>query len=142
MSACGLRSAESHVRGSGLSERAERMLSVRIHSLGELEVLLLLHRERERWWTAAQVNEALRSSLYAAQLALAHLHAAQLLEAASSDPPAFRFAPRDPEDAATVSELDTVFRDRPSSIIDAVYGPKHESLRDFAESFRIRKKSE
>jgi hypothetical protein len=127
---------------SPLPADVERLLNEHIRTIGELEVLLLLQRDASRWWTPESVTLELRTSLHSASLCLTHLRDAKLVEQRPENPPAFRFNPARAEDAATVHELVLLFNQRMSSVINAIYAPRRDTLKDFANAFRITKKGE
>jgi predicted ArsR family transcriptional regulator len=109
----------------------------RIHSISQLEVLLLLHRDPGRAWSADAVNQELRTSLQSARQDLDALHAEGLLVREGAGEPLYRFATADPDLVATVQALSKLFRDRIAALIDLVYAPGRDDLRDFADAFRI-----
>jgi hypothetical protein len=117
-------------------------LKEHIRSVAELEVLLLLHRQHEHWWTAEAVNEELRMSLQSAQDCLSHLHGAKLLERSQDQPASFRLEPALAGGEAVIGQLAEHFKLRVSSVIDAIYAPKRDTLREFADAFRLIKKKE
>lgn len=102
----------------------------------------MLHRQHERWWTAEVVNEELRMSLQSAQDCLAHLHSANLIERSQDDAGAFRLDPALAGSEGVVGQLAEHFRLRVSSVIDAIYAPKRDTLREFADAFRLKKKKD
>ena len=127
---------------TGLPEDIQRFLRAHIRSVGELEVLLLLHRKSEQWWTAHAVNEELRTSLQSAAECLDHLHGGGLVEASDADPRGYRLARAHVGEDTVVGRLAQLFRERVSSVIDVIYAPKHDSLREFADAFRLIKKKD
>jgi hypothetical protein len=121
-------------------EEVRRFVRARIRSVGELEVLLLLHRDPNRWWNADQVNSELRSSLQSALQCLDALLRAGLAEEKDQDGRAFRFHRADAEAEAVVPQLAELFRDRMAAIVEIIYSPQRDSIREFADAFRLSKK--
>lgn len=105
-------------------------------------MLLLLHRRHEQWWTADAVNEELRASLQSAIECLTHLHESGLVELGQGDPRRYRLASVHAGDDTVVGRLAQLFRERVSSVIDAIYAPKRDTLREFADAFRLIKKKD
>jgi len=105
----------------------------------QLEVLLLLHREPEQWRSAADVNDALRSSLAATRTHLEELCATGLIECQTGDEPRYRFAPLRPGDAEVVVKLADLFRDRFYAVADLIYASRRGSAIAFADAFMIKK---
>jgi hypothetical protein len=109
-----------------------------IRSIGELEVLLLLHRTSERWWTADEVNSELRTSLQSAIQYLERLLGSGLLEeGARAGRRAFRFIAADTATSRTVMDLAESFRYAMAAIVDLVYARRSSSIHEFAEAFRL-----
>lgn len=117
-----------------------RFIRERIRSVGQLEVLLLLHRASDRWWSPDEVNGELRSSLHSALQCLEELRDARLLEERSAGGRAFRFHPAAADATPTVERLSEVFRDRMAAVIDCIYSERQNSIREFAEAFRLKKR--
>jgi hypothetical protein len=130
------------VARESLPDDIQRFLKGHIRSVGELEVLLLLHREHARWWTVEAVNEELRASLQSALECLTRLHDSGLLEQSQGQPRAYRIAPEHVGIDTVVGRLAQLFRERVSSVIDAIYAPSRDTLREFADAFRLKKKKD
>jgi RIO-like serine/threonine protein kinase len=130
------------VTPTGLPEDVRRFLKEHIRSVAELEVLLLLHRHHDRWWTPETVNEELRMSLQSAQDCLGHLHAVKVIERNQDDANAFRLDPARAGSDALIGQLGEHFRLRVSSVIDAIYSSKRDTMREFADAFRLIKKKD
>ena len=57
----------------------------------------------------------------------------------ASENGAYRFCPKTPELAATVSQLAGVYRQRPVTIIRTIFSQRNEASQSFADAFRIKK---
>jgi len=91
--------------------------------MGELEVLLLLARDPERWWSADAVNQELRASIVSARRHLKELIADQLVERRGSDNEAlFRFHAADPATTDAVRMVAQLFKYRMPALVDVIYG--------------------
>jgi len=77
----------------------------RIHSIEQLEVVLLLHRTVDESWTVERIAQALRIAESNAASALGHLTSRGLLERDEQLGPGFRYAPARQELAQSVGEL-------------------------------------
>jgi hypothetical protein len=128
------------VSRESLPADVQRFLKEHIGSVGELEVLLLLHRSPARYWTAEAVNEELRTSLQSAIECLIRLHGSALAEPHEDERRGYRLAPGLAGEDTLVGRLAQLFKERVSSVIDAIYAPKHDNLREFADAFRLIKK--
>ena len=105
----------------GIPDDVRAFLDTHIHSAREVEVLLLLHRDAQRWWTPEQVNSELRTSLRSAQQCLAALVRAGLAEQQPGLEATFRFRSPDAGIELTVQLLAELFRDRMTSIVELIY---------------------
>ena len=105
----------------------------------QLEVLLLLHRDPARWWTAAQVSTELYTSHPSADNRLQDLEARKLLIVELTDPPRYRFEPGDTEARGIVGLLAETYRERRVTVITLVFSKPQDTIRDLADAFRIGK---
>jgi hypothetical protein len=116
----------------------------RIHSIEQLETLLLLRAEPERSWKSGEIAEALRFTEGAAELALDTLSETELVEAqAHTSPRTFRYAPRTRELSQQVdglAECYQTFRVETLVLIstNAIHRVRSHALNTFAEAFRLR----
>jgi hypothetical protein len=119
-------------------------LSTYIRSFGQLEVLMLLHRNAQRAWTPDQVNRELKTSLQSATQYLEDLRVTQLAEARllENGEREYRISPADPQLLAVVQRVDAMLKDWVAAIVDAIYAPRQSSLRDFADAFRLGKRGD
>jgi hypothetical protein len=124
---------------ANLSNELERFIVREIRSIEQLEVLLLLRKEPEKWWSEADVFEAIRSSLPSVVDRLAQLSAAGFLERRDGHPLLYRYAPDTPSRAKLVEELAEAYRHRRIAVIDAIYG-RHNPAAEFARAFKLKRK--
>jgi hypothetical protein len=121
-----------------------RFLAAHIGSVEELELLLLLCRERAHPWTAEAAARALYANPESIARRLAKLQRSGLVagpDASSAPAPAaFHYTPRDAETAALVARLDEVYRERPVAVITLLASQPLENIRAFADAFRFGRK--
>jgi hypothetical protein len=111
-----------------------------IHSVAELEVLLLLRGSGSRCWCADEVAASLYTSSEMAGTQLADLSARGLLRYQSDEvPPRYQYHPQNPGLEQLVSQLDEVYQQRRVSVITMIYSKPVDKVRTFADSFRLRK---
>jgi hypothetical protein len=122
-----------------IDPRVRRFILENIHSVEQLETLLLLHGDPVRWWTALQVSTELYTSLPSADNRLRDLAARKLLVIESSDSPKYRFEPEDAEASALVDLLANTYRQRRVTVITLVFSQPQDAIRDLADAFRIGK---
>jgi hypothetical protein len=100
----------------------------------QVDVLLLLHRERQAW-AAAAVAKELRIDAHQAEHLMVLLAKAGLLQ---KDDDVFRYAPRTAALAARVDDLAEQFPAFRVAIISLIFAKPGASLRSFSDAFRIR----
>lgn len=110
-----------------------------IHSVAELEVLLLLKGSGERSWSAEELSKSLYTSGEMAGTQLADLSARGLLRSEGDAPPSYRYAPQTKELEHLVSQLDDIYQQRRVSVITLIYSKPVDKVRTFADAFRLRK---
>jgi hypothetical protein len=76
-----------------LSADVEAFLLERIASIEQLELLLQLQREPQRWCTAAELADALKTAEASAARCLDGLEASGLVLSSDTKPRSFRYAP-------------------------------------------------
>lgn len=111
-----------------------------LHSVLDIETLLLLRSEPEAAWSARALCVALYISEDAASEHLAKLHGNGLLAAThvGTQPPLYRYEPRDEAIAHAVDELALVYTQRKVRVIEFLYSGPLDSVRSFANAFRLR----
>lgn len=129
---------------SSIPAAVRDLIQARVHSIEELETLLLLHGEPVREWSGSEVAAALKVPEAAAEAALDTLAALELLEALSLGASRrYRYAPRTEELAAQVQGLAESYRDfRVETLVliasQAITRVRKDALATFAEAFRLR----
>lgn len=91
-------------RHGPLTGDARRLIDDSVHSVGVVDLLLLVRLEPGRWWTADAVAERLPCPVGWAALELEDLHAGGLLEAGDGERE-YRFRPRSARLAEAVDAL-------------------------------------
>jgi hypothetical protein len=76
-----------------LTGDARRLIAERLHSVGALDLLLLVRDEPNRWWSAEEVSATLNCPARWAALQLDDLRAAGLLIAAGDGDRRYAFRP-------------------------------------------------
>ena len=100
----------------------------------QVEILLLLHREREDW-SPAKVATELRFHTDQARQLLTELTRGGLV---AEDDGNYRYAPRTAELSARVDALVEFYPSFRTAIISLIYSKPDRSIRDFSEAFRLR----
>jgi hypothetical protein len=129
------------VTDPGVSETVRSLIVERIDSVVQLELLLLLHANPARAWSAGDVAQELRIDPTWAGGQLGELVGHGLIAPASTeDPRTYRYAPAagSPLDAA-VAQLARDYAERRVTIITLIFSKPVDKLRSFADAFRLRK---
>jgi hypothetical protein len=121
----------------GIPHAVRGFVGAHIESVGQLEVLLLLHSRRDEDWTAGAVQRELRVAPEAAASRLADLRTRGLVK----EEPAgtYRYAPTS-ELAPVVDALAEAYAARKVSVIKLIYSKPSEQVTTFADAFRFRRK--
>ncbi|WP_295900097.1 hypothetical protein [uncultured Bdellovibrio sp.] len=108
-----------------------------ISSVSLLELLLLLKQNPSRSWTAAELSGEMRTnnSYAAAQL---HELASVKLVVPDERTDSFRLTD-EPDVVRIIGDLEVLYAHRRSSTISSIYAQPMDSIRDFANAFKIKK---
>ncbi len=124
---------------SGLTSEVQDFLAKHIHSVEQLEVLLLLYGNPNREWSAEAVSQELRIPAASASERLDNLCALNLLDVRTASDVVFKFNPRDGKLLQAVRALSEAYRTHRVAVITAIFTKPSEPLRDFANAFRLKK---
>jgi hypothetical protein len=122
-----------------IPEHVRRLVIERIHSISELEIVLLLHRDASRSWTAEQVSAELRIDRIWTAGQLPVLRDRGLLASPNSRPDHFQFRPSDPKLEEAVQALAVSYSDRRVAVISLIYSKPPGDVRVLADAFRVRR---
>ena len=122
-----------------LPDSLRAFVSEHIHSLVELEALLLLFNHRDRAWSASDIARELRIARSSPQRELDGLCARGIVQCTGGNDPVYRFTPGNSQIEATIAQLATVYPERRVSIIGLIFSKPADKLKTFADAFRIRK---
>jgi hypothetical protein len=121
-----------------IPETIQRFLADTVESAEELDALMLLHRERERAWTAEALSQALFSVPQSAERTLQRLAARGCAVAAGGEPPAWRYAASGAHDEQ-VAALAQAYRTNRAGVIKHHFARRGDPVRSLANAFRLRK---
>jgi len=129
-----------------LPEDVHGLLREHIETYEQLEVLLLLRRERHEKWTAAALAARLQVRAELIATALAGLERAGLVVVGGeASAPHFTYRPATAGLDAAADRLDREYRERPIRIIqlmsaNAIERVRTSALQTFADAFVLKKK--
>ena len=119
-----------------ISESLKTFLQQRLPSIEQIEIVLLLRRDRERAWAAPEVAQELRTPPESAAMRLFLLASNGMLSfEAAGGAPRYRYIGADEE---LVNELaDAYESDRAG--VGAAIGAPPDPIRSFADAFKLKK---
>src|SRR5688500_11272298 len=124
--------------GETLPTSVQQFLSGYIHSLEQLEVLLLLRNSANRSLTYAEVYEVVRSSLAPVEELLESFVQLGFLAKENGPPSTFRYAPTETLGAA-IDEPAGAYQKWRVRVIEAIFTPVVDPAQRFADAFKVRK---
>lgn len=110
-----------------------------IGSVVELEVLLLLHAQPARQWSAADIGRELRIDPAWVSAHLKEMSARGLLSRSDEPEPIYAYRPGTAELDAAVNGLASAYADRRVTVITLIFSKPPDKIRSFADAFRLRK---
>jgi hypothetical protein len=113
-----------------------------VASVAQLELILIMHREPERRWTAAEAARTFALSPEMTGQILAELCRQGLVEVSASEEPSYRYAPASDAAHLMIGRLADCYQQRRVSLIQLIYGKPADKLRSFADAFDLRKRKE
>ena len=115
--------------------QVRQLIERHIRSATEIEVLLLLHRSPETFWTPSAAAAVVGASDLDVRAHFGRFAGAGLIERGRQTD-AFRFAPASEEDRAAVAELATAYADNRSDVLRIVIGSLSQ-ITAFSDAFRL-----
>jgi DNA-binding MarR family transcriptional regulator len=125
-----------------IPDEVKRFLEANIDSLEQLEILRLLGEDPQKEWHAADLAREAQTPLPTIGAHLSALQARGLLTTQTRGADLLcRYGPSTPELRNRLDQLLQVYRERPVTMINLVYSRARETLKSFAEAFRLRKEA-
>lgn len=121
-----------------LTPEARRLLVESIGSVELLEVLLLLGRSPDTFWTAEAVAQRLGMNNDVVKKALQSLTTEKFVSLAR-DTVAYRYDPGDERRRKAVAALADDYAKQRVNVINTIYSANLERLRAFSDSFKLKK---
>lgn len=118
-----------------IPEPLRLLLRKYFNSVSLLDVLFLLKRGSHKGWTAEEVSGEMRTNRSYASSQLTELTAARLVK---NEDGKYFFAP-EKEEAELIDQLEELYHARRSTVINFIYSQPIESIRNFADAFKIKK---
>lgn len=121
---------------SRLSPEVRTLIRRHVHSVGELELLVMLHAERDRRWGVAEICEALGCPTSWAVAQLEAMARAGLLERTDGN---WHFSPATAELERATAALQEAFRLQSREVVRFVFSTPGRDLQEFSDAFRVRR---
>jgi hypothetical protein len=126
---------------AAFSDEFVRFLRAAVPSVDAAELLLLLERERGRWWSAPEAATALAPVASTSESDIARyfgVFQAGGLVAVGPDK-RVQYRPGHSGLEAHVATLAQAYRERPVTLIRVIYALRDSSIQSFADAFRLRR---
>lgn len=122
-----------------ISNLALQFIRERITSVAQLELLLLLRTTSGRSWSAAELGRELRVQESWAAAELQELCDQRLLIKVAAPEPRYEYRPATAELEEAVTAVAQAYLLHRVSVIETVYSRSTETIRAFADAFKLRK---
>ena len=126
---------------AAFSDEFCRFLRAAVPSVDAAELLLLLNRERERWWSVEEAAAALQPAASVGEADVARyfgLFQSAALVALGPDKRA-QYRPGVAALDENVRTLEQAYQERPVTLIRVIYALRDSSIQSFADAFRLRR---
>ena len=113
----------------------EEFIAAKVHTVEEVEIILLLSRSPDTLWTADAMAQQLGLKPEIVATRCRELVRRGLLK--SGDTGAYRYSPADEELKDQVTRLLSAYANQRISVINAIYSANLTRLRSFADAFKL-----
>lgn len=120
---------------SEIPERLRLFIRRNINSVSLLDLLFLLKRDSERKWSPEEISVEMRTN---PSYAAAQLRELVALKMSTYHDGTFSYSPP-AADVEFIEELERLYNARRSTVINFIYSQPIDSIRDFADAFKIKK---
>ena len=131
--------ASGSVGEEAIPNEVRQFLVDQIDSVMQLELVLLLHAEPARQWSAADIAAELRVDAGWVASQVDELCRRRILICHKAAIAQYQFGPADPGTAGAIATLADLYATHRVSIISMIFSKPVDRLRSFADAFRLRK---
>jgi hypothetical protein len=110
-----------------------------VHSIEQLEIMLLLRADCSRSWTTEQINSVIRSTEESISKRLEHLVSQKLVRADSENPLTFRYDPATPILRNMAERLVEAYNTQRAEVTELIYNKPADNIVGFANAFKLNK---
>lgn len=118
-----------------IPERLRVYIRKNFYSVSLLDVLFILKRAFPKGWTAKELSNEMRTNHSYASSQLAELASSKILKIEGET---YIFSPEG-EDLELINDLEELYHTRRSTVIGFIYSQPIDSIRNFADAFKIKK---
>jgi hypothetical protein len=122
-----------------ISEEVRAFIAEHIQSVEQLEVLLLLHADPTKEWSAEAVSQEIRSDPVSVAHRLTDLYSRGLLTVKEGFRLLYRYSPHTKQMERTVTALAQAYTLHRIKVIDLIYSGPRNKLLLFADAFKLKK---
>jgi hypothetical protein len=123
-----------------LSSEVSRFIAEHIDAAEQLEILLLLHREPTRQWTALSVSQAIYTVPASATMRLESLVARGFASSTGGADPTYVYNPQNDALRTQVDVLAEAYRKNRVAVIKLIFAQPPDPVQSFADAFKLRGK--
>ncbi|MES3036386.1 MAG: hypothetical protein V4736_00645 [Bdellovibrionota bacterium] len=120
-----------------LDDEIKSFILEKIDSVGQLEVLILLHKHPERKWTPLEVSNELRSNTGSAAAQMAELTKKGMINCETG--PLYGCSGQPLVNSALIQKVITAYNERRVSVINLIYEKPAERIKNFADAFKLKR---
>ena len=117
----------------------KQFIDQNIESIAQLEALLLMCRDPERGWDAAEIAKSLYIPPELAATLLADFHRRRYVKLMSGSDSNYSYGPHEAKDDQLIKEIADTYQDRRVAITALIYSKPLNKVQTFADAFRLRK---
>lgn len=128
--------------GRELSNDIKQFIAEHVHSVLQLEVLLVVSQNKDKVWTPAAVGRDLHLSAESAKVQLDGLSRSLLTPLEGTDEDLYRYNPTSDELNQTVRQLATAYATQRVAVLTLIFAKRIDKVSLFKETFRMIKGEE
>jgi hypothetical protein len=121
-----------------VSPEVKAFVAEYVDAAEQLDILLLLARNRDRAFTAAEVSQAVFTVPASATMRLEGLVTHGILTSSGGADPRYQYAPTDPALARRIDQLDLAYQADRVGVIKLIFERPPDPVQTFADAFRIK----
>jgi hypothetical protein len=127
---------------TGISEEIKNFLAKNIHTIEELETLLLLADAPDNLWTAQYVAQRIQSDEVTAATLLEALKERKFLISKKMPGLVYQFSPDSKEARDVIHTLVVVYKEKRIQVLQLIVEKSDDRLRAFSDAFKMRRKDD